>query len=412
MADWSLPTLTSTYANFRQNLTDRDVDAATQFSVGTPTNMPTGAIRWNSGIGRWQVWSGTAWGELTSTYAFTGVTCTSFSNTGNTTLGDASADTVTVNAATFTFANPTTIAGTIDFSGSVTFDTDITLTGGNVFLSATTLLRRDWDGVNAVRVYNGNTTSNAVAQFGLVTGLASTAVYMAVDNNAGSPYFRFFGGSTTAVSIGYWDLPKHIWRDPTASNAEMMRATTAGLNIGGGADPAYRLVVNGSTRIQNTGVLRLQSGNGTTTVAGDTQIYADTNDLVVLTGATAAERFRITATGAITSSALADAVGYKGIPQNAQTAAYTLALTDMGKHISITTGGITVPANASVAFPIGSTVVIFNNSASSQNIAITTDTLRLAGTTSTGTRTVAAYGLATLVKVAATVWVVSGAGVS
>ena len=120
----------------------------------------------------------------------------------------------------------------------------------------------------------------------------------------------------------------------------------------------------------------------------------------------------ISNTGAITSADLADAFGYKGIPQNSQTASYTLALSDIGKHISITTGGVVIPANASVAFPIGATIVIFNNSASNQTISITSDTLRQAGTASTGSRTLAQYGLATCVKVTATVWVISGAGLS
>lgn len=108
----------------------------------------------------------------------------------------------------------------------------------------------------------------------------------------------------------------------------------------------------------------------------------------------------------------ADSIGYRGAPQNAQTAAYQLALTDNGKHISITTGGITIPANSAAAFPIGATVVIYNNSGSSQSIAITTDTLRQAGTTNTGTRTLANYGLATCVKVASTVWAITGAGLT
>jgi len=78
----------------------------------------------------------------------------------------------------------------------------------------------------------------------------------------------------------------------------------------------------------------------------------------------------------------------------------------------VSTGGVTIPANSAAAFPIGATVVIFNNSGSSQSIAITTDTLRQAGTTNTGTRTLANYGLATCVKVAATTWVITGAGLT
>lgn len=112
----------------------------------------------------------------------------------------------------------------------------------------------------------------------------------------------------------------------------------------------------------------------------------------------------ITATGTIA----ADTIGYRGLPQNSQTASYTLALSDAGKHISITTGGVVIPANGSVAFPIGTTIVVFNNSGSNQTISITTDTLRQAGTANTGSRTLAQYGLVTLVKVASTVWVATG----
>lgn len=227
----------------------------------------------------------------------------------------------------------------------------------------------------------------------------------------------------------------------TASGTERVRIDSTGnVGIGRTADAAYKLDVEGSIR---AGTLWLKSNGAeggelalfnkeNTTVkysfdvnsTGTGRIFTVENNTnlqigqLAGTGGTiafhtgAAERFKINADGSIISSDRDDAVGYKGIPQNAKTAAYTLALGDMGKHISITTGGITIPANASVAFPVGATVVIFNNSTSTQNIAITTDTLRLAGTTTTGTRTLTAYGLATLLKVASTTWVVSGAGVS
>jgi hypothetical protein len=116
----------------------------------------------------------------------------------------------------------------------------------------------------------------------------------------------------------------------------------------------------------------------------------------------------ITATGTIA----ADTIGFRGLPQNSQSGAYTLALSDAGKHISITTGGVIIPANSSVAFPTGTVVIIFNNSGSLQNISITTDTLRLAGTSTTGTRVLDQYGLATCVKVASTTWAISGAGLT
>jgi hypothetical protein len=116
----------------------------------------------------------------------------------------------------------------------------------------------------------------------------------------------------------------------------------------------------------------------------------------------------VTATGTIA----ANTIGYRGLPQNAQTGAYTLALSDAGKHISITTGGVVIPANGSIAFPVGSAVSIYNDSASSQTISITTDTMYLAGTATTGSRTLAQRGVATALKVGTTTWVISGGGLT
>lgn len=115
------------------------------------------------------------------------------------------------------------------------------------------------------------------------------------------------------------------------------------------------------------------------------------------------------------SSCTADgtnAVGFLHIPQNDKTTTYGIVLADAGKHIHKGGTGaftVTIPANASVAFPIG-TAITFINSAASGNltIAITTDTMRLAGAGTTGSRTLAAYGVATAVKVTATLWQISG----
>jgi hypothetical protein len=45
-------------------------------------------------------------------------------------------------------------------------------------------------------------------------------------------------------------------------------------------------------------------------------------------------------------------------------------------------------------------------------IAITTDTMYLAGSGATGSRTLAAYGVATAVKVTSTSWIISGSNLS
>ncbi len=102
-------------------------------------------------------------------------------------------------------------------------------------------------------------------------------------------------------------------------------------------------------------------------------------------------------------------VGYRNIPLRAASAQQTLVLTDAGAGISITTGGIIIPLNATVAFAVGDIIAIYNNSASTQQITITaTGTLRLGGTTSTGARTLAVRGLATLLKVDTDEWIAKG----
>ena len=101
-------------------------------------------------------------------------------------------------------------------------------------------------------------------------------------------------------------------------------------------------------------------------------------------------------------------IGYRDVPQVTKSAAYTLALTDRSKHISISTGGIIIPANATVAFPIGSRVFIYNDSATAQNISITTDTLRHEGGTITGTWSIQPYAMVELVKVKSTTWLARG----
>ena len=82
MADWNKPLLTSTYVDFLAEIKARDSDLALQFDGASPSNTPTGAIRWSSSANRWQKWSGSAWGELTGTYALTALT-----TTGNVSVG-------------------------------------------------------------------------------------------------------------------------------------------------------------------------------------------------------------------------------------------------------------------------------------------------------------------------------------
>jgi len=68
MADWSLPVLSSLYTDMLNELKTRDEDAAKMFD-GVGSNLPTNTIRWSTANTRFEKWSGTAWGPLSTIYA-------------------------------------------------------------------------------------------------------------------------------------------------------------------------------------------------------------------------------------------------------------------------------------------------------------------------------------------------------
>jgi hypothetical protein len=111
-----------------------------------------------------------------------------------------------------------------------------------------------------------------------------------------------------------------------------------------------------------------------------------------------------------------DAVGFRNTPVNSQSADYTAVLADSGKTIlhpiaDDNARTFTIPANSSVAYPVG-TVLTFVNLINDVTIAITDDTMYLAGDGDTSSRTLAAYGVASAVKVASTTWIISGNGLT
>jgi hypothetical protein len=112
-----------------------------------------------------------------------------------------------------------------------------------------------------------------------------------------------------------------------------------------------------------------------------------------------------------------DAVGFRNIPFNSQSAAYTTVLADSGKvifHPSTDANArtFTIPANSSVAYPIGTALTFINMTAAVVSIAITTDTMYLSSAGTTGTRSLAIYGSATAIKMTSTTWLISGSGLT
>lgn len=106
------------------------------------------------------------------------------------------------------------------------------------------------------------------------------------------------------------------------------------------------------------------------------------------------------------------------IRQNSQSGIYQLVLDDANRQIlhpaiDTTARTYTIPANSAVPFAVGTYVYFVNqNAAGTLSIAITTDTMRLAGAGTAGTRTLAANGIAQALKITATEWIISGTGLT
>ena len=169
MANWSNPQLTSTYTNFLAEVKARDEDLAKQFSSGTISNQPTGAVKWDSGANRWKKWSGSAWGELASTYALTALTTTG----------------------TAGFGGNITITGTVDASSTVSGTAFIpdgsTVPANGVYLPAS----------NRLGFSTGGTHRAALDSTGLKLGTGTADCKLDVDGG-----IKVAGGTTNG-SHGY-----------------------------------------------------------------------------------------------------------------------------------------------------------------------------------------------------------------
>lgn len=156
--------------------------------------------------------------------------------------------------------------------------------------------------------------------------------------------------------------------------------------------------------INNTGTASvvLSFPSGTDFKGGGTSVSLLPGETVLLAGDGSTGYYRTIACGL--SAGLV--VGYRNIPLSANS---TPSATDVGKYIRLSSG---TTINSGV-FNQGDAFVLLNTTGSA--VAITQGagtTLRLAGTTTTGSRSLAAYGEASVLCDGGNVFYISGAGVS
>ena len=111
----------------------------------------------------------------------------------------------------------------------------------------------------------------------------------------------------------------------------------------------------------------------------------------------------------VTGTSVEDSKGnVRIIPKNSQSSSYTLVATDSGKHIFISSGGVTIPASI---FDAGDAITIINNSGSDQTITCSAITTYLANdTTAKSSLTLKGRGVCTFIFVGTGMCYGAGAG--
>lgn len=277
-------------------------------------------------------------------------------------------------------------------------------------------------GLYATGVYNGGYTGDGVV--------------IEHSNSFAIPGARFSGG--TSDGYGFYNAGvggTELFRiDGTtgniviASTTNSTTPTTGALVVKGGVGVGGDLILGTATGTVGVSSdsggsisMGLVNGTGSTPYIdfNTSTSVVDYNVRLQASGSSAAlgaGTLTVTAGNVVLTSQIWDDIGdLRDMPQNSQSAnPYTLVSADAGRHINYSTnsGSITIPISV---FSPGQAITIFNNTATNITITIAAGTLRLAGTATTGTRTLAQYGLATAICIvggATPTFVASGVGLT
>lgn len=341
---------------------------------------------------------------------------------GNTTWAAAAAGTIntgTIGQITY-YSGTNALSGTTTGTGVLTALGNNTNTAGGVLVPAAALT------ASALVVGGGSGTGPSTVTTG-------TGVVTALGVNTGSAgAFVVNGGALGTPLSG--DL-SNCTNIPVNQATGVLPVANGGTNASSAGITAFNNITgytaSGATGTTSTNLVFSTSPTLTTPTLGVASATS-INKVAITAPATSAtltiaDGKTLTASNTITLAATNDSqtytlpaatcnIGYLEVPQNSQSAAYTAVLADSGKQIfhpstDNNARTFTIPANGSVPYPVG-TVLTFVNMANTVTISITTDTMYLAGAGTTGSRTLAAYGVATAIKMTSTTWLISGTGLT
>jgi len=243
----------------------------------------------------------------------------------------------------------------------------------------------------------------------------------------GSATMSQYGSISTSALTSYVPLALNASGGVTTNQSTfpLVNTTATTVNFAGAATTVNIGAANGNVNVAGsvvaTGNVWAQGGYFRTS-AGTAYIVNTTPTTVYLAGGATIGTYIGNASGItqlygnVQGSTNGFAIGYRDIPQISFTGNTTIALSDAGKHYystSATNYTLTVANNASVAFSTGAAINIINQGTGTITIAPGVGvTMYMAGNSTSSTRTLASYGMATMQKVATDTWFVSGVGLA
>lgn len=354
MANWSNPTLTSTYTNFVTEVKDRDVDVAVWFEGITPTNTPTNAKRLNVATGRFEKWNGTAWVDAVATFTFPAIAVAGAAAfNGNVTLGDAAGDTVTVTGtATFsapaTFSNATSpiisarigpVAGQQHILPAVASDTLALLAAAQTFTNKT------YSGGAKGGTFSGNHTLSGQVTFSDATAPIITA---RLGPAAGQQHvLPAVTSDTVALLAATQTFTNKTLTSPTVTGGTINNTPIGGTIANTGAFTT--LSASGQVTFSGTGAATMNAGTTAQRPTGVTGMFRFNSTLGKFEG------FNGTAWGAVGGGATGGGADDIFV-ENGQTVSTNYTITT-GKN-AMSAGPVTISSGITVTVPSGSNWVV------------------------------------------------------
>lgn len=321
-------------------------------------------------------------------------------------------------------------AGTIDGAASATF-----APGDSGFVVC--------DGVNYFTVGFGSSSGGGGSGFDFITiNVAGAGDFALSGANLGKIGYRFTGVLTGTRNIVVPNTTDEYWVDNQTTGAFSLFVKTAaqvpgvevlqnnrnilycdGTNVVAAESATVSFpipVAQGGTGAVTASAARTNLG----ATATGSSLFTAADAAAARTAISAVPTTRLVSSGAglsgggdlsadRTLSVDFDEVSRASLLVNSQSGNYTTQSFDINNLILHPNGAgagdtFTIASNAAVAYAIGTTLVFANRDPNPLSIAINLDTMILAGTTTTGTRTLAQNGYAVALKVETNTWIISG----